>query len=314
MRFGNKYRLKRHKSDSVGQKRGMPKLNITFRGHEGRWWRRGAIAIAVVVAIIIAAVVLKPETQIMNSVEINRVENRGILIVGVRNDVVGFCLNGRGIETELAELLAKRILPNADDPLKLVVCSSKTVSTKISDGSVDVAIALLPNGQSASYSYSYPYYTDNVYVLTLDNSLTSRDLTEMKLGCVQSTASQTVFKSYQSVLSAVQEQGLIDKLLGHDAPAADESTIIDIKYYGAYDDMLSALVRGDIDGVVMQGAFMRKYSSKYSFFTHDTILGTVDYCIVSSSDEPAFTQLADIMIYEMQQDGSLAALLAKYGL
>lgn len=319
MKLKNPYKLNTSQGreggfDSLLSRLGLSRLKITFKGREGRWWRRAAYALAAVILIPTILSVLKPETQVMSSVEIQRVLDRGILFVGVRDDVPGFCEGDSGLEIELAKLLAERILPDADDPIKYFTCTSQTVSTKISDGTIDVGIALMPKGESASYAYSYPYYTDEIYVLLSNAAKSSTDLTELNLGYVQGTPAASVLQKYQEDKTAVVERSFFEKLFGkeEDVAVVDEGELLKTVKYGAYPDMLEAFKRGDIDAVVMQGIFMKKYSKEYTYFRHDTILGEVEYSFVSSSDEPSFMLLADMMIYEMQEDGSLDALIEKY--
>lgn len=321
----NPYR--RDRSGSGVFNRLKSRLNIkkiTFVGHEGRWWRRAAAALFAILAAVIAAIALKPETQLMNSVEIERVKDRGILYVGVRDDVPAFNENGAGVEQELAERLARRVLPDSEDPVKYFVCTSKTVSAKLSDGSIDVALALLPKGGSKNWAYSYPYYTDNVYVVTLKSDMVSVKPEDMLLGCVQDTPAAGVLTVYKNEVTAVKEKSFFEKLFGKpdETVVVEEEKRMAIKQYGSYSDLIEALRRGDVDGAVMAGAYVNKYfrvyASKYTgrakYYLNDTVIGAVEYCIVSSSDEPAFAQLADMLIYDMKRDGSLYELLAEYGL
>ena len=297
---------------------------ITFKGYEGRWWRRGAAALGALLLIIVLALAMRPEAQIMGSVEINRIRERGILYVGVRSDVPAFNENGEGVEIELAKLLAARVLPDAEDPIKLFDCTSKTVSTKISDGSIDAAIALLPKGKSRSYAYSYPYYTDNVYLVTLKSELVALPPTELKLGYVQDTPSADVLMDYKSEVTAVKEKSLFEKIFGKpdEEYVVEEAKKLDVVKYGSYRELIDALRRGDVDAAVMAGAYVNKYFEVYAaeytgrekYYLNNTVIGAIEYCFVSSSDEPALMQLADMMIYDMENDGSLYALLNEYGL
>ena len=320
----NPYRRGRTESSFLKRLGSRMNLNITFKGREGRWWRRGAAALVFIVLLAVAAVMLKPETQLMNSVEISGVSERGILYVGIRDDMPAFNENGVGLETDLAVLLAQRVLPEADDPVKFLTCTSQTVSTKISDGSIDVALALLPKGKSRSYSYSYPYYSDKVRIVTLKSEFITAQPVDMVLGYVQGTPSADVLSAYKSAVTAVKEKSFFEKLFGKpdETVTVEEEKNMELKKYGSYDELLAALKRGDVDGAVMAGAYVHKYLEVYAaeymgrtkYYLNDTVLGHVDYCIVSSSDEPAFAQLADMMIYEMQKDGTLEELLAKHGL
>lgn len=293
---------------------------FTLKGPDGRWLRIVIGAAAAILGVVIAAAALRPETQLMNSVEIRRIESKGILSVAVRDDMPGFCENGEGLEAELARLIAQRILPDSEDPVKLVPCSSKTVSTKLADGTVDIAIALQPKGGSSSYSYSYPYYTDRVLLVTLAEANVTKDPSELRIGYIPETPAGKVFASYVSKVTAAAEQSMIDKLLRRPKPTPDPETAvtIDSVKFGSFDELLQALSRGQIDAAVMAGADHRKYfviptgEAATRWFLCDAVIGELQYCMIASSDEPALMQIADMLIYEMQENGSLKELIGKY--
>lgn len=295
------------------------RLHPTLKGREGRFWRAGLIAVVLIALVILSLKLFKPETQLMGSVEIKRIESKGMLSVGVRDDMPGFCMDGEGLEAQIAMLLAKRILPDSEDPLKLTVCSSRSVSAKLSDGSIDVAIALQPRG--SGYSYSYPYYTDNVYLVTLTANNSQKEPSELRIGYIPETSAGSAFSSYVSKVTAVEEQKLLDKLMRKPRPTPDPETAvtIDSVKYGSYDELIAALKRGDIDSAAMAGAHIYKYfivmaeeTDIGEFYLCDTVVGTLDYCVIASSEEPALTQLADMLIYEIQENGLLGELINKY--
>ena len=311
----------------LGKSRGVsPRLkqrlgSFTLKGREGRWWRRAIAAVCVVIAAVVLAKVLKPETQLMNSVEIRRIEAKGMLSVAVRDDMPGFCMDGEGLEAELALLLAKKILPESDDPIKLVPCSSRTVTTKLSDGTADVAIALQTSGQGSAFSYSYPYYEDRVLLVTLSPENRSKPATELTIGYIPETFAGKAFESYVKKLTSTEERGILDKLLrrAKPTPEPENAVTVDSVKYGSYDELLFALKRGDIEAAVMAGAYINKYFrvmaeelSMPPYYVCDTEIGVLQYCIIASSDEPALTQLADMLIYEIQENGLLGELINKY--
>ncbi|MCR5611124.1 MAG: transporter substrate-binding domain-containing protein [Clostridiales bacterium] len=293
----------------------------TLKGPEGKWWRRGLIAVGVILLALIVYHFLKPETSLMSSVEVKRVENRGMLTVGVRYDMPGFSEDGEGLEVELAMLLARKLLPDSDDPLKLVECTSKTVSTKLKDGTIDVAIAL--QTKSSSYACSYPYFTDKVYLVTLNALNKAKTPPEMRIGYIPETAAGSVFSAYVLRVTSAAERTLVDKILGRPTPTPDPATAvtIDAVKLGSYDELISALKSGEIDAAVMAGAYVTKYfdvspelSGVGEYYLCDTVIGSLEYCIVASKDDPAFASIADMLIYRLNEDGTLKELKQKYGL
>ncbi len=293
----------------------------TLKGREGRWLRWGLIAFALLILGLIAARFLKPETQLMNSVEIGRIESKGILTVGVRDDIPGFCEGGTGLEAELARRLAERILPDSEEPVKLVTCTSTTVVTKLQDDTIDVAIALRPTGSSAGCSYSYPYFTDNVYLVTLSQEAAAKLPKDLVIGYIPETPAGSAFKSYAAKITAAPEQSIISKLLRKPKPTPEPGTEVNIESIrcGSYDELLHALLTGEIDAAVMAGAYVNKYFNVLSqelelppCYLCGTVIGTVDYCMIASSDEPALTLIADMLIYELRTSGELDRLTLEY--
>lgn len=293
----------------------------TLKGREGRWLRRTLIAAGVIILALILIKFFKPETQLMSSVEIRRIESAGVLNVAVRDDMPCFCENGEGFEAELAKLIAERILPDADDPVRLVPCTSTTVTTKLKDGSVDIAIALQTSGQGSAYSYSYTYYSDKIELVTLDAANVDKGLGEMLIGYIPETSAGSKFASYASELGAAPAQGMIDRLLRRPKPTPDPETaiVVETKKYGSFDELIAALKRGDVDAAVMTSAYVNKYFNVLAeqtdvpeWYLCSAEAGAVDYCMMCTSDEPALMQLADMLIYELKENGELDRLAQKY--
>ena len=316
----NPYKIGRTKGISPRLKDKLKQLP-TLKGHEGRWFRRVLIFIGVVLAALIAIRFFKPETQLMSSVEIKRIESNGVLSVGVRDDMPGFCEDGVGLEAELAKLLAKKILPESDEPVRFVPCSSTTVTTKLKDGSIDVAVALQPAGQGSAYAYSYTYYSDRIRLVSIKPENVTKGLDELTIGYIPETPAGSKFAAFAKELGAAPEQGIVDRLLRRPKPTPDPNTaiMVETRKYGSFDELLSALKRGDIDAAVMTDAYVNKYFIVLAEETDvpewhlcNEEIGSVDYCMLCSSDEPALMQLADMLIYELKENGTLDKLISEY--
>ncbi|MBQ1818463.1 MAG: transporter substrate-binding domain-containing protein [Clostridia bacterium] len=316
----NPYKIGRTRGISPRLKQWLNNLP-SLKGHEGRWLRRGLIFILLIPIALLAVHFLKPETSLQNSVEIGRVRSKGVLTVAVRSDMPGFCENGEGLEAELALRLARRILPDAEEPLKLVPVTSTTVTTKLADGSVDLAAALKTKSSGSGYAYSYAYYTDTVYAVTLDRAHVSQPVHELRVGYIPNTPAGTVFASYVRELTAAPEQSMLDKLLRRPAPTAAPGSItsVDTVRLGSYEELLDALLSGRIDAAVMAGAYVHKYFEAErealelpECYLLEQTVGEVEYRFMANSEDPALTRLADMMIYEMKSSGELDKLVEKY--
>lgn len=280
---------------------------ITLAGAEGKPWR---IAIGVAAGLLLLLLIFRlsrVEPQLMSAAEVRSLQERGVLRVGVRTDIPGLAEDGAGLEIELGQRLAARLLPDipAGNACKLVEVNAMDTGPKFNDGSIDIAIAMMKRGDSAKYAYSRTYYTDPCYFVV--SARTQRlELQNVSVGYVQNTPAAALLDDY---------------VLSH--PTAN---ITQVKF-AAYPDMIQALMKGNIDLLVMTERYIQKYKTAtavnpqtlltyylYDFRPSSVCLGYVDYAIASPADSPALTRLADVMLQEMREDGSLAALYNQYGL
>ena len=306
-RVGFRFRRRRHNSGR--------RFNFTLKGRQGKPYRIALYCVGGLLALIAAFTVLLPKNQLMNTAEMQRIVDRGVLVVGVRDDTPGFSLGGRGLEIELAEKFAEYLLPEteSESAAKLVVVSGQTAATKLQDGSIDAAIALMQKGASSKYAYSYAYFTDVCIVAVLPGN-ENLPLDQITIGYVQNTAGANVLESYIDEHETKVRRTLIDRIRGVTPELPADAITYTKKAYASYPDLLTALREGRIEGAVLTGVYAKRYSGEYEFSVHNTELGKVEYAIASSADAPAIAQLADVFIYELEQSGELDTLLKKYGL
>ena len=104
------------------------RLNFTLRGEKGKPVRIALCCAAGLVLLVLLAALLKPRTQLMNTPEIQRIRERGVLAVGVRDDMPLFAEGGEGFEIELAQKFAAYLLPDTagDAAAKLITVNGQT--------------------------------------------------------------------------------------------------------------------------------------------------------------------------------------------
>ena len=103
--------------------------------------------------------------------EIKAIQDRGVLRVGVKNDVVGFSvkdpLSGEytGFEDTLATLIAKEIGENVE--VEFTAVTAATRSELIDSGDLDCVLATftITPERKKNWDFSTPYYQDAVSVL-----------------------------------------------------------------------------------------------------------------------------------------------------
>lgn len=269
---------------------------INFGTKQGKLIKRCIFGAAIAVAVLLLALLLRPEPVLMNSAEIATVWDNGVLRVGLRNDVPGLAQNGEGIEWDIANALARRIISQSPDftgdtlPLEVVEVTSMTVGAKLMDGTIDAAICLMPRGANSAYAYSRPYYKDPCRILVWGGR-EHDDLAKMKIGCIQSASSSSLY-----VPSGAARNKIFNYFEARKDDGYDTGNIVG---YGAYTDLIKALDKGTVDAIVINDIMFDKYGEGYDFSRHSVDLGTIDYAVAVLSSNSAIATLADMLLDEM---------------
>lgn len=274
------------------------RVNFTLIGDEGRPWRRAIAFGAGLLAVIILLLVGGTETQLMATPEVKTIEERGVLRVGIRRDMPG--LNGDdGLEQALARRIAERILPETDleNSLQLVEVSTMTSSTKLNDGTVDMVIAMMSPSMAPSYYYSSSYYSDEC-ILAVMSGTSSFALKNFTIGLIQDNA-----------LRNSAEDALVDAFV-----AENTSFVITKRAYPSYDDLITGLMKGEVGGVALTRLHFDQLKTQYDIVPTSLSFGTVDYCVMTASDNSILADIAGMVINDLWESGEMYELHAKYGL
>ena len=281
---------------------------FTLTGDEGRLFRRILVGAGAALLLLILFLLGRVEPNAMSTAEIQTLQARGVLKVGVREDMPGMGKDGGGLEYALGDALARRILPDipAGNSVRYVEVTAMNVDAKLAEGQIDAALSMMPvNAKSAQYVYSRPYYEDPCYFITASD--TERlVLQNVSAGCVQNTPGAALLDSY---IEGKAFAG-ITKLS-----------------YASYPDMIEAVMRKRVDVALMPELYIRRYLNEtalnpaslipyklYKFRVSGISPGSVSYAVACPADMPALATLSDLMIKEMIEDGSLRALYEEYGL
>lgn len=291
---------------------------ITFRGEEGKTPRKVLAVIVCVLVLALLARSLRAEPVLMNSAEIATVWDNGLLRVGVRDDMPGMAENGEGLEVELAKLLAEKIM-NADpdrsgsDTVELVPVNAMNVGIYLTDGTIDVAICMMPESANSAYAYSRAYYTDKIYFLTRPGEK-DIPIKNIQIGCIQSASSTSLYVPSGAVYNALVAYIEAHPDDGLTTTTASGSEKKNITVYASYEDLFRGLADGEVDAVALNALTAEKYAADYSFDISPTQAGSLGYAVACLSEQSALASVADILLADMEQDGSLDALKIKYGL
>jgi len=273
-----------------------------------RYIRYALIGAAALFLLVLIARSFRTEPGVMSSAEVQTIAERGILRAGLCTGMPGMSLDGEGLEVQLAELLARRMLPDIPEgnSLRIVEVNAANVDAKMADGQIDVAIAMMPLGaRESQYAYSRPYYEDPCYFVTAAHS-TRLNLQDVTVGYVRGMPEAAVLESYSEA-----------------RPASN----IEAVAYASYPDMLDALMRSKLDAAIMTQLYIGRYEEEtalnplsnipyklYQLRTSSLSPGSVQYALACPLDTPALATLMSLLLEDMEADGSLEGLYAKYGL
>ncbi len=291
---------------------------LTFKGEEGKRPRQILAAAGAALFLLLLASALRVEPSLIASAEVATVHDNGVLRVGVRTDMPKMAFDGEGLEVELAAAIAERILAydedwtGRQDAVELVPVSSMTVGAKLTDGSIDIAIAMMPRGGSTSFSYSSAYYEDACRFVTRPGE-GGRPIRNMKVGWLQSAATSGLYvptSCFSDMLTAYLEAHPEDGLTTTYNYNEEE-----ISYaYASYGELFGALHAGEVDAILLSDLYLDKFEGEYEFDRSATTLGVFSYAVACSSSGPALASLSDVILNDLREDGTMDALYRKYGL
>lgn len=256
-----------------------------------------------VILVVVLALLLQPGPDPFETAEVAAIMDRGVLRVGVREDVPAFGYtdsegNRAGLEVDLAALLSSRMF--GTEEVELTTVNFNTMPAMLRKARLDCCVALAQTGMSTSLVYSEPYYTDAVAIMVLAASpyQAPEDLAGLSIGCINRDGSNMRYAA-RNALNAFSA-GLDPKC-----------TVVE---YSSSADMMADLINGRLSGVCME------YALLFSYFSADThrilpqAIGTISYSIAFQPGSQALVEIANDMIRTMRADGSLDALLQKWSL
>ncbi|MBQ3108384.1 MAG: transporter substrate-binding domain-containing protein [Clostridia bacterium] len=255
--------------------------------------KRVLIIAGAVLVLLLLLLLIKPEQELMNTPEIRAIEENGVLRVGIRTDMPGFSDGESGLEIRLAEEMAERLFPDLDplSALDLYELSAKSAAAHISNDDVDLVIALQIKDSSTAFAYSSAYYTDELVYLYVAGS-GGFDPRTATVGTIQQSVAATRFKNWLT---------------------AEELDLEQQVNFASYPDLFAALRSGRIQLALVQGAYAKKYAEE-GFSRLAEPFDTVEYAAACGTDSTAIVQLFDLMLDELKEEGTLAAMLQEYSL
>ena len=240
-------------------------------------------------------------TACVGNNEIKAIQDRGELRVGVKADVPRFGLldldSGelKGMEIDLARVLAKDILGDENAVKFIIVGNAQMRAAVLENGQIDVAIATftITEERKEKFNFSSPYFTDELSCLVRTGSAINeiKDLDKKTAGVVRGTTSQTAF------VGECEKLG-IDTLVSE---------------YSSYPEIKEALVSGKVDAFVADKSILYGYLDDRCLLLDDGF-NPQEYGIACKLEDKKLAARIETLLSNMENSGELTAIFEKWGL
>lgn len=249
--------------------------------------------------------------EVPDTKDIQKIQDAGVLKVGVKKNVKGFGYKENGSYTGLEVDLAKKLADDLGVKVEYTSVTPTTRQTLLEEGRIDCVLATytITEQRKEMFDFSPAYYTGSVSVLVDDENIQSlSDLSGRVIGVV-STA-----ESAKQLVSAMVDQGLIDAS-SFDENNFDASTWTEGVSFHVYDDYTSvdtALSAGDVDGFCTDVSILHNYESDQRHIINDTF-AKQPYGVATTKGS-GLSKFVKNEIKTWKKDGSIKALIKSYGI
>lgn len=249
-----------------------------------------------------------------DGVSTGNAQGSGTLVVGVRDDIVGFSQyneeNGRyyGMEIDLAEEMANR-LGYATVQFKTV--TPETRKEMLQSGEVGALIACYSVSESReqNFDFSPAYYTDAVRLLVEKSALVNsyRDLSGCTIGTVAGANTAPI------ILNKFVEEGFST---GEVVSANSDNTDVTfdtwhLLEFDTYQELSDALEVGNVDAAAMDGAISNTFMDDKRTLVEDFSVDPQEYAVATQKDSELSSKVTSA-IQSMLDDGTIDALIDKW--
>ena len=195
------------------------------------------------------------------SEDVQKIVDRGVLRVGVKNAVLGFGFQDEltGEYTGMEISLAKKIAEYLGVDVEFTAVTAATRTELLDSGDIDCVLATftITEERKKSWDFTTPYYTDYVTVLVEDASGIKAlgDLVDKKVGVSSGSTSA------KALVKAMIEAGVISGD-GFDADTFDPATWTAGVSFAQYDDyptISTALSAGEVDAFCVDKSILAVY-------------------------------------------------------
>lgn len=249
--------------------------------------------------------------EIPDTKDIQKIQDAGVLKVGVKKNVKGFGYKEDGSYTGLEVDLAKKLADDLGVKVEYTSVTPTTRQTLLEEGKIDCVLATytITEQRKELFDFSPAYYTGAVSVLVDDDNIQNlSDLSGRVVGVVSTS------ESAKQLVSAMVDQGLIDAS-SFDENNFDASTWTEGVSFHVYDDYTSvdtALSVGDVDGFCTDVSILQNYEKDQRHIIDDTF-AKQPYGVATTKGS-GLSKFVKNEIKTWKKDGSIKALIKSYGI
>ena len=245
------------------------------------------------------------------SEDVQKIVDRGVLRVGVKNAVLGFGFQDEltGENTGMEISLAKNIAEYLGVDVEFTAVTAATRTELLDSGDIDCVLATftITEERKKSWDFTTPYYTDYVTVLVEDASgiKTLGDLVDKKVGVSSGSTSA------KALVKAMIEAGVISGD-GFDADTFDPATWTAGVSFAQYDDyptISTALSAGEVDAFCVDKSIQAVYHTDGRSYIDDKF-SPQEYGIATVKGS-GMSELCETLITGWLADGTIDALIAE---
>ncbi len=232
--------------------------------------------------------------------QIQKIKDRGVLKVGVKEDVPNFGYmnpdtnKNEGMEIDIAKLIAKEITGSAKN-IEYTGVTAKTRGPLLDNGEVDMVIATftITDERKETYNFTTPYYEDQVGFLVKksDDFSDIKSLDGKTIGVAQSATTK------QALEQKAKELGISFKYLE----------------LGSYPELKTALTSKRIDAFSVDKSILSGYVDKSTEILDDGF-SPQEYGIATKKSNDEVNTYLNKLIKKWQKDGTLDKIIKKWDL
>ena len=246
--------------------------------------------------------------------DVQKIVDRGVLRVGVKNAVLGFGFQDEltGEYTGMEISLARKIAEYLGVDVEFTAVTAATRTELLDSGDIDCVLATftITEERRKSWDFTTPYYTDYVTVLVEDASgiKTLADLAGKKVGVSSGSTSA------KALVKAMIEAGVIPGD-NFDADTFDPATWTEGVSFAQYDDyptISTALSAGEVDAFCVDKSILAVYHTEGRSYIEDKF-SPQEYGIATTKGS-GMSALCEELITGWLADGTIDGLIAENGI